>query len=67
MAAYYCFSWHDPVNPKFPHYFNGARNMAGFVDGHVSYLKFYWNGSKPQSESWEYDPPPGYDYKWSAD
>jgi prepilin-type N-terminal cleavage/methylation domain-containing protein len=67
MPAYYGFSWHDPENPKSPHYFNGARNMAGFVDGHVSYLKFYWNTSKPGSESWEYDPPAGYDYKWSAD
>jgi len=67
IPAYYCFSWHDPENPKVPHYFAGARNMAGFVDGHVTYLKFYWDASKPQSESWEYDPPLGYDYKWNAD
>src|SRR5512133_686766 len=45
MPAYYGFSWHEPVNPKFPHYFNGAQNIAGFVDGHVSYLKFYWDAS----------------------
>lgn len=66
IPAYYGFSWHNPENPKFPHYFNHARNMAAFVDGHVSYLKFFWDASRPGSESWEYDPPAGYDYKWSA-
>jgi len=67
ISAFYCFSWHSPQNPTLPHYFNGAQNMAGFVDGHISYIKFYWDVTKPQSESWEYDPPPGYAYKWSAD
>ena len=67
MPAFYCFSWHDPQNPKLPHYFQGARNMAAFVDGGVSYIRFYWDSSKPQNESWEYDPPSGYAYKWSGD
>ena len=67
MPAFYAFSWHNPENPKLPHYFNDAQDMAGFVDGHVGYIKFYWDKSKPLSESWEYDPPPGYEYKWSAD
>jgi hypothetical protein len=34
---------------------------------YASYVKFYWDASKPKNESWEYDPPPEYDYKWRAD
>ena len=41
-------------------------DMVGFVDGHVSYIKMYWN---PQFKITTacYDPPKGYDYKWAAD
>ena len=66
MPAYYCFSWHEPRNPKVPHYFSDARNMAAFVDGHVNHIKIYYDASK-QQEAWQYDPPNGYDYKWSAE
>ena len=58
------WSWHDP-SPSTP--FNDAKNMVSFVDGHVSYLKIYWdsafNGGR--SEAFMYDPPAGYDYQWS--
>ncbi len=58
------WSWHDPTR-SLP--FNNAKNMVSFVDGHVSYLKIYWdsafNGSR--SEAYMYDPPAGYDYQWS--
>ena len=67
MPAYYCFSWHEPQNPKFPHYFNNARNMAAFVDGHVAYTRFYFDPSQLPNEAWQYDPPAGYDYIWSGD
>lgn len=67
LPAYYCFSWHDPQFPKVPHYFDNAKDMAAFVDGHVSYTRFHYNPTNTLSESWQYDPPPGYDYKWSAD
>ena len=40
--------------------------MGAFVDGHVSYIKIYNDPSK-QQEAWQYDPPGGYDYKWSAE
>jgi prepilin-type N-terminal cleavage/methylation domain-containing protein len=67
MPAFYCFSWHEPQNPKLPHYFNDARNFAAFVDGHVTYLKIYYEPNQGQREAWQYDPPAGYDYKWSGD
>jgi prepilin-type N-terminal cleavage/methylation domain-containing protein len=67
MPAFYCFSWHEPQNAKLPHYFNNARNMTAFVDGHVSYIKIYYDPSQGQNEAWQYEPPAGYDYQWSGD
>ncbi len=67
MPAFYCFSWHEPQNPKQVHYFNNARNSAAFVDGHLLYLKFYYDVKQRQREAWQYDPPADYEYKWSGD
>jgi hypothetical protein len=37
------------------------------VDGHVSYIKIYWNGTQgPGGFSAFYEPPGGYDYKWTG-
>jgi len=50
--------------------FNYARNIVNFVDGHVSYVKTYWNEPLAASGGWffsmNYDPPAGYDYQWSG-
>lgn len=58
------WSWHEPSRRL---WFNNAKNMVSFVDGHVSYIKIYWdssfNGGK--SQAFMYDPPAGYDYQWS--
>ncbi len=33
-----------PVHEPRPGWsFNDAKNMVGFADGHVSYIKMYWN------------------------
>jgi prepilin-type processing-associated H-X9-DG protein len=70
------YSWHDPKKPFSAEnaVFNDARNMVSFVDGHVSYIKIYWNTNRIVSggisyitDAADYDPPAGYDYKWSAD
>ena len=69
------YSWHDPKRPFAGNsVFNDAKNMVSFVDGHVSYLKIYWNTNRIVSDgisyipdAADYDPPGGYDYKWSAD
>jgi type II secretory pathway pseudopilin PulG len=57
-------SWHDP-RPE-GQYCN-ARNVGGFVDGHASYVKIYWNGlGGIDGFPFWYEPPSGYDYKWSG-
>ncbi|HTB84619.1 MAG TPA: prepilin-type N-terminal cleavage/methylation domain-containing protein [Candidatus Sulfotelmatobacter sp.] len=58
-------SWHNPAPQGAQH--QDARAEAAFVDGHVSYIKLYWNGlgGAPNFPFW-YEPPAGYDYKWSA-
>jgi prepilin-type N-terminal cleavage/methylation domain-containing protein len=56
-------SSHDRRQPlQFP----DARNVMSFVDGHVSYIKIYWNGV-PGGDGFtvKYEPPAGYDYKWT--
>jgi prepilin-type N-terminal cleavage/methylation domain-containing protein len=57
-------SWHSkPVQQQRP----DARGVGGFVDGHVSYVKMYWNGaSGVDGFPFFYEPPAGYDYKWTA-
>jgi prepilin-type N-terminal cleavage/methylation domain-containing protein len=67
FPAFVPYSWHQP---KHAMAFNNARNEVSFVDGHVSYLRIYWN-SIPQNfylgPACGYDPPPDYDYQWSGD
>jgi hypothetical protein len=38
--------------------------MLGFVDGHVEFVKMYYDGKTP---AWDYNPPAGYRYQWSGD
>jgi type II secretory pathway pseudopilin PulG len=53
-------------NRKGPFQFQNAENVMSFVDGHVDYIKIYWNGRPgPPGMPWFYEPPAGYDYKWS--
>jgi prepilin-type processing-associated H-X9-DG protein len=58
-------SSHDRRQPL---QFQDARNVMSFVDGHVSYIKIYWNGVQGGGGfPVKYEPPAGYDYKWSGD
>jgi len=67
--AFWPFSWHDPQpgsgETYFPMEFSNAMNMVSFADGHSSYTKIYWNPDIYFSTCL-YDPPAGYDYKWSG-
>jgi len=80
VSALFPYSWHQPGNSSTfgaVTFNNGAvlfvdaKNMVGFVDGHVSYVKIFWNPSPIQPGVWslaiQSDPPAGYDYKWSGD
>jgi prepilin-type N-terminal cleavage/methylation domain-containing protein len=69
-SALFPYSWHDPsshgvasADPNGTVY-NDSKNVVSFVDGHVSYIKLYWNGSR---FALYYNPPASYDYQWSPD
>ncbi|HYG33363.1 MAG TPA: competence protein ComGC, partial [Clostridia bacterium] len=67
FAAVFPWSWHQPqkLSPG-QCGVNDAKNMIAFVDGHIDYIKMYWNPSFKLTTAC-YDPPSGYNYKWSAD
>ena len=77
VPAFFPYSWHQTSTPggvTLPGgvvLFNNAQNMVSFVDGHVSYMKIYWNSNQVPPGVYTlammYDPPAGYDYKWSGD
>lgn len=57
-------SAHDRVQPL---QFSDARNVMSFVDGHVDYIKIYWNGVEGgDGFPAGYEPPAGYEYKWTG-
>jgi len=63
------YSWHKPSPPGETSY-NNAPNMLSFVDGHASYVKMYYGSNNPsqfRQHPFAFNPPAGYDYKWSAD
>jgi prepilin-type N-terminal cleavage/methylation domain-containing protein/prepilin-type processing-associated H-X9-DG protein len=61
------FSWHDQLwLPDGQVGINNAKNMVGFVDGHVAHIPIYWDEDSGMASCY-YDPPAGYDYKWSGD
>ena len=70
IPAYDPYSWHQPKKGDlqfWPPWFNNAQNMVSFVDGHVRYVRIYWDSTRAKGkDSWWYDPPVGYDYKWSG-
>ncbi len=67
MPAFIPWSWHQPARlPVGQAGVDKAMNMVGFADGHVAYIKIYWDISV-SSMTWAFDPPAGYDYQWTAD
>ncbi len=66
FSAAWPFSWHLPGGTS---HYNNSMNMVSFADGHVSFIKMYWDAAVTNNhiEAWQYDPPAGYDYKWSGD
>jgi prepilin-type N-terminal cleavage/methylation domain-containing protein len=67
VPAFFPWSWHEPKRPGADGIvlFKDAKNVVSFVDGHVSYIKIYWE--KAYSPTVAFDPPPGYDYQWNGD
>ena len=67
-AAWPCYSWHQRRRTGSVNFrFNDARCVTSFVDGRVRYIRFYYDETGAKGpESWWYDPPGGYEYRWSA-
>jgi len=70
-AALFPYSWHQPAGSQTP-CLNDARCMVSFADNHVSYIPIFWDSTihypnGGMSIAAYYDPPAGYDYKWSGD
>jgi len=62
LSAAIGLSAHDRLEPN---QFNNAKNVVGFVDGHVGFIPIYWNGTNgTDGLPVFYDPPNGYDYTW---
>jgi prepilin-type N-terminal cleavage/methylation domain-containing protein/prepilin-type processing-associated H-X9-DG protein len=65
-SAFLPFAWHDSARPPPGAYgFNNARSVVSFADGHVSYIPVYFDTNSALVTCF-YNPPDGYDYKWSA-
>jgi prepilin-type N-terminal cleavage/methylation domain-containing protein/prepilin-type processing-associated H-X9-DG protein len=80
QPAFAGYSWHHPQAGGVPvspttsgplthgagqlYSYNNALAMVSYVDGHVKYIKIYYNG---QSAPLNYNPIPGYEYQWTGD
>jgi prepilin-type N-terminal cleavage/methylation domain-containing protein/prepilin-type processing-associated H-X9-DG protein len=64
--AFYPVSWHESQRiPSGKSGINNSKNMVSFADGHVRYTKMYSNTNNFMATCF-FDPPAGYDYKWSG-
>ncbi|HEY1789036.1 MAG TPA: type II secretion system protein [Verrucomicrobiae bacterium] len=69
MSAFIPWSWHQPRRPfnQADSIFSDSRNVVSFVDGHVNYIKMYWDNTWPSGTlALAHDPPAEYDYQWSG-
>lgn len=59
--AFFGGAWHPAIAPNHP----DAQNILGFVDGHVTFAKIFWDGVA-NSDPCNYEPPVRYDYNWDG-
>ena len=70
QPACFAYSWHQPqsLTDPGPNQMNDSKNMIGFVDGHASLIKIYFDSTYTLgSDPCFYNPPAGYDYQWGED
>ncbi len=71
FSAFWPFSWHEtqlpPPGQDGNNGINNAKSVVSFGDGHVSYIPIYFDAFYNNIPTAYYDPPAGYDYKWSGD
>ena len=64
-TAHAPLSWHDSrTGNRNQPFYNDARSVVGFVDGHVDFVPIYYDG---MNAAYTRDPIPGYAYKYSGD
>ena len=79
QPAFVGYSWHNPQPGGTPvqptrngplthgdgqlYFYNNAQAMVSYVDGHVKYIKIYYDGVRAPLN---YDPIPGYEYQWTG-
>lgn len=68
QPACFAYSWHKPqsLTDPGPNEINDSWNMAVFVDGHASYINFYFDPQATMAPCF-YNPPDNYDYQWGGD
>ena len=70
FPARFPYSWHDPSSHGAAYengtIYNDSRNVVSYVDGHVSYIKIYFN-ARDRLLTFYFNPPASYDYQWSPD
>ena len=67
FSAFNPWSWHQPSKLAAGQWgISDAKNIVAFMDGHTSYEKIYCNPSFAPIVACGYNPPTGYDYKWSG-
>ena len=61
--AFFGGAWHPTVTTEA---FRDAKNNLSFADGHVGFVRIFWDGltgSQPRN----YEPPAGYEYDWDGE
>ena len=66
QPAVFAYSWHQPqsLTDPGPNLINDSLNTAVFVDGHVSYIPFYYDSTHNIPWPAFYNPPDNYEYQW---
>jgi len=69
QPAVFAYSWHKPqsITDPGPNEINDSLNTAVFVDGHASYLNFFFDPQQNGHFPCFYNPPDNYDYQWGED
>jgi prepilin-type N-terminal cleavage/methylation domain-containing protein len=69
QPAVFAYSWHRPqsISDPGPNEVNDSWNTGLFVDGHASYLNFFFDPGQPGHFPCFYNPPDNYDYQWGED
>ena len=59
------YSWHKSRTGKANQpFYNDAENVVAYVDGHVKFIKIYYDG---MNAAYTREPIPGYEYQYSGD